>query len=32
MVGIDFVGQALGHIEDRDKQHLLGEWAKLHDG
>jgi branched-chain amino acid aminotransferase len=32
MVGIDFVSQALGHIEDRDKQHLLGEWAKLHDG
>jgi branched-chain amino acid aminotransferase len=31
MVGIDFVSQALGHIEDRDKQHLLGEWAKLHD-
>ena len=30
-VGIDFVSQALGHIEDRDKQHLLGEWAKLHD-
>ena len=29
MVGIDFVSQALGHIEDRDKQHLLGEWAKL---
>jgi branched-chain amino acid aminotransferase len=32
MVGIDFVSQALGHIEDRDKQRLLGEWAKLHDG
>ncbi len=32
MVGIDFVSQAFGHIEDRDKQHLLGEWAKLHDG
>ena len=32
MVGIDFVSQALGHIEDRDKQHLLGEWAKLRDG
>jgi branched-chain amino acid aminotransferase len=32
MVGIDFVGQALGHIEDRDKQHLLGEWAKLREG
>jgi hypothetical protein len=28
LVGIDFVGQALGHIDDRDKQHLLGEWAK----
>jgi branched-chain amino acid aminotransferase len=32
MVGVDFVSQALGHIEDRDKQHLLGEWAKLHEG
>lgn len=32
MVGIDFVSQALCHIEDRDKQHLLGEWARLHDG
>jgi branched-chain amino acid aminotransferase len=32
MVGIDFVSQALGHIEDRDKQHLLGEWAKVRDG
>jgi branched-chain amino acid aminotransferase len=31
LVGIDFVGQALGHIEDRDKQSLLGEWAKLRD-
>lgn len=29
LVGIDFVSQALGHIEDRDKQRLLGEWAKL---
>jgi len=29
LVGIDFVGQALGHIEDRDKQRLMGEWAKL---
>lgn len=29
MVGIDFVSQALGHIEDRDKQRLLGEWSKL---
>lgn len=32
LVGIDFVSQALGHIEDRDKQHLLGEWAKLREG
>jgi branched-chain amino acid aminotransferase len=31
LVGIDFVSQALGHIEDRDKQSLLGEWAKLRD-
>jgi branched-chain amino acid aminotransferase len=29
LVGIDFVAQALGHIEDRDKQSLLGQWAKL---
>lgn len=29
MVGIDFVSQALGHIEDRDKQSLLGQWAKM---
>ena len=29
LVGIDFVSQALGHIEDRDKQSLLGQWAKL---
>jgi branched-chain amino acid aminotransferase len=32
MVGIDFVGQAIAHIEDRDKQRLLGEWAKLREG
>jgi branched-chain amino acid aminotransferase len=32
MVGIDFVSQALAHIEDRDKQRLLGEWAKLQEG
>jgi branched-chain amino acid aminotransferase len=32
LVGIDFVSQALGHIEDRDKQSLLGEWAKLREG
>jgi branched-chain amino acid aminotransferase len=31
LVGIDFVSQALAHIEDRDKQRLLGEWAKLRD-
>ena len=29
LVGIDFVSQALAHIEDHDKQRLLGEWAKL---
>jgi len=29
VVGIDFVSQALGHIEDLDKQSLLGQWAKL---
>jgi hypothetical protein len=29
LVGIDFVSQAIAHIEDRDKQRLLGEWAKL---
>ena len=32
LVGIDFVSQALGHIGDRDKQSLLGQWAKLRDG
>ncbi|HEY1361718.1 MAG TPA: aminotransferase class IV [Xanthobacteraceae bacterium] len=32
LVGIDFVSQALGHIEDRDKQSLLGQWAKLREG
>ena len=32
LVGIDFVSQALSHIEDRDKQRLLGEWAKLREG
>ena len=32
LVGIDFVGQALAHIEDRDKQRLLGEWERLRDG
>jgi branched-chain amino acid aminotransferase len=29
MVGIDFVAQAIAHIDDRDKQSLLGQWAKL---
>lgn len=29
LVGIDFVGQALAHIEDDDKQRLLGEWERL---
>jgi branched-chain amino acid aminotransferase len=28
-VGIDFVSQAIGHIDDPDKQRLLGEWAKV---
>jgi branched-chain amino acid aminotransferase len=32
LVGIDFVCQALGHTDDRDKQRLLGEWAKLRNG
>jgi branched-chain amino acid aminotransferase len=32
LVGIDFVSQAIGHIDDRDKQSLLGEWAKLREG
>ena len=32
LVGIDFVSQALSHMEDRDKQRLLGEWAKLREG
>ena len=32
MVGADFVAQALAHIEDRDKQRLLGEWDRLRDG
>jgi branched-chain amino acid aminotransferase len=29
MVGMDFVDQALAHIEDKDKQRLLGEWEKI---
>jgi branched-chain amino acid aminotransferase len=29
MVGIDIVGQALSHLADRDKQHLLGEWERI---
>ena len=32
MVGMDFAAQALAHIEDKDKQRLLGEWEKLRDG
>lgn len=32
MVGADFAAQALAHIEDRDKQRLLGEWERLRDG
>jgi branched-chain amino acid aminotransferase len=32
LVGVDFVSQALGHLDDRDKQSLLGAWAKLRDG
>jgi hypothetical protein len=31
LFGIDFVSQAIAHNDDRDKQRLLGEWAKLHD-
>jgi branched-chain amino acid aminotransferase len=29
MVDTDIVSQALAHIEDHDKQHLLGMWAQL---
>ena len=29
MVGLDIVDQALGHLAERDKQQLLGSWAKL---
>ena len=32
MVGADFVAQALAHLEDRDKQSLLGEWDRLRNG
>ena len=31
LVGVDFVGQALAHLPDRDKQRALGDWAKLRD-
>jgi branched-chain amino acid aminotransferase len=31
MVGIDYVGQALAHLKDSDKQRALGEWAQLRD-
>ena len=31
MVGIDYVGQALAHLKDSDKQRALGEWAQLKD-
>ena len=27
LVGVDFVAQALGHLEEKDKQKALGEWA-----
>lgn len=29
MVGVDFVGQALSHVGDADKQRLIGEWEKI---
>jgi branched-chain amino acid aminotransferase len=32
MVGIDFVSQALSHIDDADRQSLMGRWEKLRDG
>jgi branched-chain amino acid aminotransferase len=32
LVGVDFVGQAIAHLPDRDKQQALGDWAKLRDG
>jgi branched-chain amino acid aminotransferase len=31
MVGLDIVGQALAHLDDRRKQGALGEWAELRD-
>lgn len=32
MVGLDIIGQALAHLQDQDKQQLLGEWERLRDG
>ena len=29
LVGTDFVGQALAHLEEKDKQQALGRWAEL---
>jgi hypothetical protein len=29
MVGIDYVGQALAHLKDSQRQQALGEWAQL---
>jgi branched-chain amino acid aminotransferase len=29
LVGLDFVGQALAHVEDKDKQQYLGRWAEM---
>jgi branched-chain amino acid aminotransferase len=29
LVGLDIVGQALAHLEERDKQSALGTWAQL---
>jgi branched-chain amino acid aminotransferase len=32
LVEFDFVGQALAHSEDKDKQRILGRWAELREG
>jgi branched-chain amino acid aminotransferase len=31
LVGLDFVGQAIAHLKEADKQKALGEWAELRD-
>jgi branched-chain amino acid aminotransferase len=31
LVNYDFVGQALAHLDERDKQRALGDWAALRD-